>query len=967
MAHRFLYRKHLKGQGNKGSGFFQVLAASGGVALAGALLLLVASVGGALGLYALIAQDLPSPDTLATREVARSTKILDRKGRLLYEMFDPQLGRRTTVPLKDISPYLIQATIATEDADFFENQGVNLRGILRAVWSNITQQRGLQGGSSITQQLVKNVLIAEEERTQLSLLRKVKEVMLSLELTRRYTKEQILEYYLNEIYYGNVSYGVESAAQSYFAKSARELDLAEAAMLAGLPQAPALYSPLVDRERAEQRQHAVLDLLVRQGFITQSEANVAKGKKLEYKSASFPIKAPHFVMYVQELLTEKYGARALYRTGYEVTTALDLDLQELGEELVRDQVEKTRNTINGHNAALVAIDPRTGEILAMVGSVDYFDSSIDGQVNIATAERQPGSTFKPFNYATAFMKGYTPATMLLDVPTTIRDNINPPYRPENFNKRFSGPVSVREALANSMNVPAIKTIEAVSIEAVLDTAHAMGITTLNRKGWYGLSLTLGGGEVKLLDLTYAFGTFANMGVMKGTPTPTERQRPGLRTVDPVAILKIVDSSGKVLEEYKEPQERRALQAEYAYLITHILSDNEARVPVFGSALRLPGGRPAGVKTGTTEDLRDFWTVGYTPGLVTGVWMGNANNAKLTSGFSGTTTAPIWEKFMAQALEGTPIIPFQAPPGIVTARVCVPSGLLPSPICPKTRQELFVRGQAPTQEDNLYKAYRIDKTTGKLATSRTPPENVEERVYLALPEDAKEWAKQNGIEQPPEEAPALPVQAGQPARSPDGGAAAPGRTAITAPAPGALVRGIVPVKGTIGGQGLEQYTLEIGQGQAPREWTVLAGPRKEAMEEGLLAALDTARFESGPYTLRLTVVRSGGSTEQMGMALTIDNVRPTVRIVTPGTNALLVMDGVNIKDVYGLQAVASDAFGVARVEFYVDGARIGSVGGAPYDFQWRLSPGSHSIFAVAVDRAGNSSQSEMVTVQVRASG
>ncbi len=672
-----------------------IMAMLATLATVGALLFL--AVGGlAAGFYVYATQDLAAPETIATRDIARTAKILDRNGKLLYEIFDPQIGRRTTVPLSEISPYLIQASIATEDASFYENQGVNIRGIARAVWSNVAKQEVVQGGSSITQQLVKNVFIPEQERSEQSIVRKVKEMALSLELTRRFTKDQILQYYLNELNYGNLSYGIEAAAQSYFSKPAKDLNLAEASMLAGIPQLPAVYSPLLDPAAAKRRQDQVLDLMVRQGFVTKSEADAAKEVQLEYKSAKFDIKAPHFVMYVRELLAEKYGARTLFRSGLRVTTSLDLNLQELGEEIVAEQVAKTALSINAHNAALTAIDPRTGEILAMVGSADYFDPSIDGQVNIATSEKQPGSSFKPFNYVTAFMKGWNPATMLLDVPITIRDGVNPPYSPNNFDKKFAGPVSIRQAFSNSMNIPAIKTIEFVGVDAVLETAHKMGITTLNRKGWYGLSLTLGGGEVKLLDMTYAYSVFANLGEMKGTPVQPDNRRPGLRNLDPVSILKVEDAEGRVLEEFKGPQTERIIPAEYAYLIAHILSDNVARAPVFGNSLALGGGRPAAVKTGTTEDLKDFWTMGFTPELAVGVWMGNSDSKKLTGGFSGTTTGPIWLRFVNEALAGTPASQFKRPSNIVSLKVCAPSGLLPTPECQRKRSEIFVRGQEPKE-------------------------------------------------------------------------------------------------------------------------------------------------------------------------------------------------------------------------------------------------------------------------------
>ena len=927
--------------------FTRLFAAFLGIFVAMSILTVFLGGGVAFAGYSYITQDLAPPETIATREVARTAKIYDRRGRILYEIFDPQFGRRTTVPLNDISPYLLQATIATEDADFYENQGINIRGIMRAAWDYVSNREVVSGGSSITQQLVKNVFIPEEERAEISLVRKIKEAALSIELTRRFTKDQILEFYLNEINYGNLSYGIEAAAQSYFSKSARDLNLAESAMLAGLPQAPSRHSPLLNLEAAKQRQHAVLDLMVRQEFITQHEANAAKNLRLEYKAAKFDIKAPHFVVYVRELLLEKYGARTIYQSGLEVTTTLDLDLQEMGEQIVSDQVAKAEE-INAHNAALVAIVPETGEILAMVGSADYFDSSIDGQVNLATAERQPGSSFKPFTYITAFMEGWNPATMLLDVPITIDDGINPLYTPENFDESEHGAVSLRQAFSNSMNIPAIRTIQFTGIHEVIRTAHKMGITGLNRAGWYGLSLTLGGGEVKLLDHTYAYSVFANQGLMAGVPVPPDQRRLGHRSIDPVAILKVTDVYGNILEEFKKPQTKQVVPPEYTYLVTDILSDNEARAPVFGNSLTLEGERPAAVKTGTTEDLRDFWTMGYTPELAVGVWMGNSDNTELTGGFSGTTTGPIWLNFMNRALEGTPISEFQRPPNIVTATVCVPSGLLPTEHCQKEREEIFVKGHVPTEKDNLYQLFKIDRINGLLAGDTTPSEDIEERVFLLLPPEADEWMDEHDIERPP-----TAVSAG----------AGPTGTPITLPTPGSYVRDVLVVQGSVSEYGLERFFLEIGEGASPTKWTLISLPQTTAVDKGQLAAHDV-RDLNGQYTIRMLVFRNGRETHFF-VPITIDNTAPTIRLTSPVANTTFTLNPLFINSTQWIQAEASDDdSGIARVDFYINGNNVGSSTSAPYYHQWRQTPGVHSMFAVAFDKAGHSAQTPVITVAVK---
>ncbi|MDP2660201.1 MAG: transglycosylase domain-containing protein, partial [Dehalococcoidia bacterium] len=418
------------------------------------LVLFAAFTAGAAATYSYLTKDLPSPDSIGDAEVEQTTTIYDRNGEILNEIFDPQLGKRTAVPLDQIPKNLIDATIATEDAGFYSHQGINIRGILRAAYSDVFGEGGLQGGSSIPQQLVKNVLIPEKERQDrnislASFTRKAREVLLAIEVTSRYPKDKILEMYLNQIGYGNLSYGVEAAAQSYFGKTAKDLDLAESALLAGLPQAPSLYSPLESPKRAKNRQSEVLDLMVRSDLITEAQADDARREELHFATQKFPIKAPHFVMYVREMLQEKYGADALFRGGLKVYTSIDLKLQESAEKIVRDHVAQLK-TYEASNAALVAIRPQTGEVMAMVGSADYFNPDISGQVNVALAERQQGSSFKPFTYLTAFMNGYTPATVLMDVPSDFPNPPHPPYRPENNDNKFRGPLSIRQALSNSV-------------------------------------------------------------------------------------------------------------------------------------------------------------------------------------------------------------------------------------------------------------------------------------------------------------------------------------------------------------------------------------------------------------------------------------------------------------------------------------------------------------------------------------
>ena len=676
---------------------------------------------GAAGAYSYYAHDLPSPDRLEDRQIFRSTKILDRNGRLLYELFDPQGGKRRSVKLSEISPYVMQATVSIEDGTFFENQGISPRGTLRAVLSNLRGDDQIQGGSTITQQLIKLVLLTPE----VSIERKIQEWILAYQVNQQYTKEQILEWYLNEIFYGNVAYGIEAAAETYFGKTAAELDLAESAMLVGIPNGPALFSPMVDPTAAKRRQRVVLDAMVREGYITEFQAKLAAEQTLQYQPMKYGIEAPHFVMYVRDLLEQKYGARALYTGGLTVYTSLDLDMQKIAERVARQQVEKLVDS-NIHNAALVSIRPSTGEILAMLGSVDYFNKDISGQVNIATSERQPGSTFKPITYAGSFQKGWSPATVILDAYTVFRDRSNRPYTPKNVDNQWHGPVSVRTALSNSMNIPAIKALQYLGVNGAINLAHQMGITSLDPNTAWDLSLTLGGGEVRLLDLVYAYSVFANEGAMYGQVVPLNDQRPGYRKLDPVAILRVEDADGKVLEEYSNPERVEVLSPQIAYQITSILSDNKARTPLFGPNSPLNLDRPAAVKTGTTDNNRDLWTVGYTPDLVTGVWVGNSDNQEIAQVLTTMSAAPIWHDFMEESLATAPAQEFHRPSGLEEVEVCAISGNRPNKYCPTTK-ELFVKGTAPTKECDIHRVVVVDKTTGHLANLATPPENREEKV------------------------------------------------------------------------------------------------------------------------------------------------------------------------------------------------------------------------------------------------
>ncbi|MFA5926109.1 MAG: PBP1A family penicillin-binding protein [Parcubacteria group bacterium] len=597
----------------------------------------------AIGVFAYYAKDLPSPTKLNKRQVAESTKIYDRTGQhILYEIHGEE--KRTSIPLDQMSEIVRAATISAEDQDFYQHHGVQLKAIARAAIYDLAGQKRSQGGSTITQQLIKNTVLTNEK----TFTRKVKEVILAIELEQKFSKDEILEMYLNEIPYGSNAYGIQAAAQTFFGKDAKDLKLAESALLASLPQATTYYSPYgMHQDDLKARQEYVLDQMAKLGYISADQAKNAKEFDVlaEIRPFQEKIDAPHFVMYVKEQLVAKYGEQQVEEGGMKVYTTLDWEKQQAAEEAVRSGVDQNGKKYRFTNAALVAIDPKTGQILAMVGSKDYFDKSIDGNVNVAIRDRQPGSSFKPYVYATAFKKGYTPQTVLFDVETNFGTKDNP-YTPQNYSNNYRGPVKMEEALAMSLNIPAVKTLYLAGVDNSINTAQSMGITTLNNRSRYGLSLVLGGGEVKLVDHVAAFGTFATAGTRH----------------DKTAILKIEDSAGKTLEQYQSSAGERVLDSNVCSEIDAILSTNHLRSPVFGSnsPLRFDS-RPVAAKTGTTNEWRDGWTLGFTPGLVAGVWAGNNDNSPMAPGADGVyTAAPIWREFMDKALANTAIENFPVP-------------------------------------------------------------------------------------------------------------------------------------------------------------------------------------------------------------------------------------------------------------------------------------------------------------------
>ena len=815
--------------------------------------------------YYSIAATLPDVADLHQRASQfETTRILDRNGYLLYEILDPNAGRRTYVPLEKISPNLLAATIATEDRDYYTHRGFDPLALIRALWQNYTRGEIVSGASTITQQLARALLFSPEERAQRTYQRKAREIILAAEITRRYTKDEILELYLNEIYFGNLAYGVEAAAETYFDTTADKLNISQSAFLAGLPQAPSIYDIYTNRDSAIQRQQQVLVLMFQlsqeRGCITVSNnpqpvcmdavaaANAANDlKAYTFQQPDLQMRYPHWVQYVRSLLEQRFDPQTIYRSGFTIYTTLDPNLQDIAQQLVSQQVATLadRHVTDG---ALVAIRPSTGEILAMVGSADFYNESIAGQVNMAVSPtRQPGSSIKPINYVAAFEKGWTPATLIWDVPTEFppsgdSNDPRPPYIPVNYDEKSHGAVTVRVALANSYNVPAVKVLQFVGIfgdTGMLAMAKRLGINSLTRDD-YGLSLTLGGGDVSLLDMTSAYSVFANGG----------------KRVPPVAILKILDYAGRVIYEHQPEAGEQVIRPEHAYLISSIISDNEARSPMFGrnSVINLPF--PVAAKTGTTNDFRDNWTLGYTPDLATGVWVGNADYTPMVNTTGMTGAAPIWAQFMQIAvpqLTGNAPTPFVRPTGIVDKVICAISGTEPSQWCPNQRSEVFAADQLPLPPgQDLWRKAMLDTWTG-LEASPGCPDFTEDQMVMKVndpwarkwlkTEDGKKWLEQAGFSKKVFFAPDRECQKNDPHPSLAFSGLDEGQVV---PGPSLDIYGIADAT-----QNFKDWRLEYGTGDDPSQWTTLVEANVTPVKTpGNLYTWDLRGIPDGIVTLRL---------------------------------------------------------------------------------------------------------------------
>ncbi len=918
------------------------------LALALAALALTGVVGAAAA--AVVAQrflaDLPPVDEIVTvgDELFQTTVVRDRRGRPLGELLGE--GRRTLVPPDEIPQVLKVAVVAAEDASFYENPGVEIRAILRAFWQNLRGGEVVSGASTITQQMVKNALLTPEETYE----RKLREAVLAWQITQRFSKDEILGLYLNQNYYGSLAYGVAAAVETFFGKDLQDVTLAEAAMLAGIQQSPHTKNPHADPQAARREQLRVLTAIERNGLAPPDVVAAARAEEVRIappRQSSSP--APHFLDYVLQGLQERYGPE-VSRRGWEIVTTIDLDLQAAAEAAAREHAASLAER-DVSNAALAALRPATGEILAMVGSLDFDDADIDGQVNVTTALRQPGSSFKLLTYASALEQGYAPATMLLDIPTTIPIVGQEPYEPRNYDRKFRGPVSLRTALGSSLNIPAVRAQLFAGVDATIDLAGRLGITSLTDRSRIGPSVALGSNEVQLLELSSAYATVANQG----------------RRVTPTAILCIRDARGRVVEQLGDgcalpagaspfalrgvPLTERVLSPDAAYLMASILSDAEARIPGFGQAramLELRD-RPAAVKTGTTENTRDALTVGFTPQLAVGVWVGNSDGSPMDDVTGLRGASPIWKRFMEHALADEDPLTWARPASVVVQDVDVVSGLLPTPFTPQTREEEFAAGAAPTQRDMVHHAFRIHTPSGLLAAPDTPPDQVEERVFVVLPTEAAAWQR----EQPDDSPWRLPPDrfAGGPGLAADAGAA----VRIGAPTEGQAVRSILEITGSAALDGFRVAELHYGEGASPGLWIRIGPPVDQPRVDAQLGAVDTVQFPDGTYTLRLTARAVDGGGELVFRRFVVDNTPPTVEVKSLGGGATNPSAGL-----VALGAEVRDDGGVAEVEFTLDGQSVGVVRRAPYQIDWPSQPGEHTLVVTATDRAGNAAASLPVT-------
>lgn len=807
---------------------YPVLAFFGRLILAAiklGLLVTLTAVAGVMWIYYSYSRDLPDPHQISEYRSFETTRIYARDGTtMLYELIGPQAGRRTPVLFEQIPPFLKQATIAVEDAGFYTNPGVDIRGIVRAALQNYRSGEIVSGASTITMQLVRNILLDPNERSEQSYERKLREAILAYQVSRTYGKDQILNLYLNEVYYGAQAYGVEAAAQSYFSKHVWELTPAEASLIAGLPQSPSNYDPFQNMAAARARQRVTLNAMVAAGFLTRSEADRIFAEPITLNPPQSAIKAAHWVFYVRDLLERRYGPDVLYRAGLKVVTTLDPQWQAEAERVVSEQIAGLRQR-NATNAGVIILS-RDGQILAMVGSADY--NAPDGQVNVTLAPRQPGSALKPFVYAAALQRGWTPATVIWDTPSRWVNADGIVYEPMNYDDSFHGPMRLRMALANSLNIPAVKALEHVGVANFVELMSRLGIGTFNNPERFGLAMALGSNEVRLLDLTNAYNTLSNSGRYRA----------------PAVVLQVTNSRGEVLDRWAPDPGLQVLgpQGEQiAYLISDILSDDQARRFMFGANNVLEiADLPVAAKTGTSNDFRDSWALGYTSEATIGVWVGNNDSSPMSEVAGSNGAGQIWRELMLRYHSDRAALPFAIPSGVEQIEICADTGGLAGPGCPRRVSELFVAGTAPSTPDIGMQVVKVGGDGNCLATDLTPPDQVREVQYPRYPPEFAEWAARNAP-QPPTRPCAPPANiAVQIANLNPIGAS------------GIISGNQVSISGTARGP----FVLEVGAGSSPAEWRVITS-NTFSVQNGLLGVWATSDLPNGEYMVRLRVTAMDG--------------------------------------------------------------------------------------------------------------
>lgn len=909
-----------------------------------AVCVLVGVLGG-VALVAWVSQDLPDPNKLNTRVIPESTKIYARDGTtLLYDIHGNQ--RRTLVGLSDISASVKQATISIEDKDFYKHGAISLRGTLRAIVVDLISGSKAQGGSTLTQQLVKNSILTNDK----SYIRKLKEIILSYQIEQHFSKDQILKLYFNEIPYGSSAYGVEAAAETYFNIHAKDLDLPESALLAAMVQAPTYYSPSgLHQKELLDRQHLVLDEMVKNGYITQAQANDARAVDVLKKISPSrdPITAPHFVFTVRDQLAQKYGDAVVETGGLRIVTTLDQKLQKIAEDEVTAGAAKFTK-YNASNAALVAIDPHTGQVLAMVGSVNFFDTEHDGNFNVATAVRNPGSSFKPIVYLTAFTRGYSPDTLLFDLKTNFGpDGSGKDFSPNNYDGKEHGPVTMRQAMAGSLNIPAVKTLYLAGINNVLDMADRFGYTTIDRSR-VGLALAIGGGGVTLTQHLGAFATLANDGVR-----------------NPVSmILRVEDKNGKVLEQYKQDS-TRVVPADNVHQVESIMTDNNARAFVFGSRspLILPD-RPVAAKTGTTNDFRDGWTLGFTPSLAAGVWVGNNNNSAMRAGTDGVVVAaPIWHNFMVRALQGTRVEQFPKPPTNTSSKPIL-LGQLPADV--PIAVDSVTGKQIPDSCLAQWPAQFVSHVTIKAVhdtlfylnkddpNGPAPTDPAADPMYVRWEAPVQVWAKKNGdvAQSPGYESCSLRV----------GGTTSSLNISLTSPLPASTITATsLPVAVSVNDTSLVtsvQYAID---------GAVLA----TATSSPYSATLDLSAIGNGFHALVATATDSLGATASAQTQINLlvgGSAVPTVYFLSPAAHETISASAFP----QTVRVAAVDPDGVANVTLSLkqaDGTVMvldsqDNPANQTVSLSWSTTaPGSYQLLATMKSKKGRVTQSDLLPITV----